>query len=56
MKTNKTIRFVHKWGGRMTTAVGWVACVQGFMKMDEDPMHQVAFALPLAAAATLVLL
>jgi hypothetical protein len=28
-KTNKTIRFFHKWGGRAATAVAWFACVTG---------------------------
>lgn len=56
IKTNQQVRFVHKWGGRLATAVGWVACVLGFMKLDNDPMHQVAFAAPLALAALVVLL
>ena len=56
MKTSKTIRFIHKWGGRLTPAAGWGASVLGFMTMDDDPVHQLAFALPLAVAAVFVLL
>lgn len=29
MKTNKTIRFAHKWGGRAVTAMAWTCCVLG---------------------------
>lgn len=56
IKTNQQVRFVHKWGGRLATAAGWAACVLGFMKMDSDPMHQAAFAAPLALAGLFVLL
>jgi hypothetical protein len=28
-KTNQTIRFAHKWGGRVFTALGWYVCVTG---------------------------
>ena len=56
MKTSKEMRFIHKWGGRLATAAGWASCVLGFMKLDSDPMHQVAFAAPLAFAALFVLL
>ena len=28
MKTNKNIRLIHKWGGRVANALGWIACVQ----------------------------
>ena len=56
MKTSKTIRFIHKWGGRLTTAAGWGASMLGFMTMDDDPVHQLAFALPLAVGAVFVLL
>jgi len=56
MKTSKEVRFMHKWGGRLATAAGWASCVLGFMKMDSDPMHQAAFAAPLAIAALFVLL
>ncbi len=47
---------MHKWGGRLATAAGWASCVLGFMKMDSDPMHQAAFAAPLAIAALFVLM
>jgi hypothetical protein len=29
LKTNKTIRFAHKWGGRVVTALAWTSCVLG---------------------------
>lgn len=29
MKTNKTIRFAHKWGGRVVTMLAWTCCVLG---------------------------
>ena len=48
MKTDKTVRAAHKWLGRAATAAGWATCFMGFQKMDEDPMHQAAFAIPLA--------
>ena len=47
MKTDKNVRAVHKWLGRAATAAGWATCVLGFQKMDSDPLHQAAFAIPL---------
>lgn len=35
LKTNKTIRFAHKWGGRVLTALAWLACVAG--KLNTNP-------------------
>ena len=29
LKTNKTIRFAHKWAGRVLTALAWACCVLG---------------------------
>lgn len=29
LKTNKTIRFCHKWSGRVLTALAWACCVLG---------------------------
>ena len=29
MKTNQTFRFIHKWAGRVLTALAWACCVLG---------------------------
>ena len=55
MKRNKSVRFLHKWLGRLATASGWGACLLGFIKMDSDASHQALFALPLAVASAFVL-
>lgn len=57
LRNTKTVRSAHKWASRVATATGWVACVMGFNKMHADePVKQLLFAAPLAAAAYFVLL
>eukprot|EP01046_Picozoa_sp_COSAG06_P055795 COSAG06_NODE_10360_length_1695_cov_1.529449_3_plen_57_part_00 len=56
MKTDGTVRSIHKLFGRLTMAIAWVSCILGFMMMDEEPSHQVAFALPLAGASVFLML
>jgi len=56
LRTNKTVRKVHKWLGRVTTASAWIACVVGFINMQKDLTTQVLFAGPLLAASYFVIL
>lgn len=56
LKSNKTIRFAHKWGGRVLTAFSWMVCVLGFNTMEKDQYIQAAFALPLLIFGFFVLL
>ncbi len=34
LKTNKIVRFAHKWGGRALTALAWYVCVLGESHFD----------------------
>lgn len=56
LKSQKTIRFAHKWGGRFATGMGWLACFMGFAKTNPEPLHQFLFGAPLLAGAFFVLL
>mmetsp|Transcript_12481 Transcript_12481/g.18863 ORF Transcript_12481/g.18863 Transcript_12481/m.18863 type:complete len:202 (-) Transcript_12481:77-682(-) len=55
-KTNKTVRFLHKWFGRVLTGLSWVCCVYGFNTIESRPEYQMMFAIPLAIFAYFVLL
>lgn len=55
-KTNKTVRFAHKWTGRVATAASWYCCILGFNTMVADQTTQLLFAVPLAVFAFFVLL
>ncbi|KAJ1448083.1 hypothetical protein M885DRAFT_540403 [Pelagophyceae sp. CCMP2097] len=56
LKTNKTVRTVHKLFGRTVIAAGWMACSMGFNKMNPNVVHQLIFAVPLLGGAFFVLL
>ena len=55
LRTNKTVRTAHKYGGRVVMATGYAACVMGFNKMNPNQIHQAAFGAPLAIAALVLL-
>jgi hypothetical protein len=55
-KTDKTIRFCHKWSGRVFTALAWVCCVYGFNTMETRLEYQLCFAIPLLVFSVFVLL
>lgn len=56
VKTNQTIRWAHKWTGRLLTAVAWWCCVTGFMGMHAELWKQVLFTLPLLVAGPFILI
>jgi hypothetical protein len=55
-RTDKTIRFCHKWSGRVFAALAWICCVYGFNTMETRFEYQIAFALPLLGFAVFILL
>ncbi|KAJ8601515.1 hypothetical protein CTAYLR_006727 [Chrysophaeum taylorii] len=56
-KTSKVLRWWHKWGGRVATALAWVAAVVGFNNMHaSDLVRQGLFASPLLVASYFSLL
>lgn len=56
-KTNKSLRFAHKWGGRAATGLAWISAIVGFNNMHSNqPLLQFAFAAPLTIASYFVLL
>lgn len=55
-KTDRFLRWTHKWGGRLAVGVGWISAVVGFNNMHFDqPLHKLLFALPLAVSSFVVL-
>jgi hypothetical protein len=44
LKTNKTIRFAHKWGGRAVTALAWFTAFTGYQGLKNDVIMQCAIA------------
>lgn len=57
MKNNQNIRLMHKWGGRVLTAVAWVTSVLGLLKLPIlDFNGQVAVVVPLIVLGIFVLL
>lgn len=56
LKTNKTVRFVHKWSGRALTCLAWICCVSGFATMNPELWKQVVFTIPLLIAGPFILI
>jgi hypothetical protein len=56
LKTNKSLRFGHKWGGRILTALAWITCCLGFNTMESNAMIEILFALPLLFGGFFILL
>lgn len=54
-KTNKTVRFAHKWFSRSVMLSAWVTCVLGLMQMTTDKLILGAFIVPLVCLAPLTL-
>lgn len=46
-KTNKTIRFAHKTGGRVTLFLAWAAAFSGLYKMTQEAGILIVFGAPL---------
>merc|ERR1719223_1976327 len=38
LRTNKLIRFMHKYSGKLGVALSWVVCVLGFIRMSDDSL------------------
>jgi hypothetical protein len=47
LKGNKTVRFAHKVGGRVLTALAWASCVLGFNTIESNIVSQAVFTFPL---------
>mmetsp|Transcript_13361 Transcript_13361/g.19489 ORF Transcript_13361/g.19489 Transcript_13361/m.19489 type:complete len:193 (-) Transcript_13361:1026-1604(-) len=50
-KTNKTIRFGHKWFSRTIILSAWITCVLGLQQMTSDKFILATFILPLVILA-----
>eukprot|EP00285_Hemiselmis_virescens_P010715 CAMPEP_0173390144 /NCGR_PEP_ID=MMETSP1356-20130122/14321_1 /TAXON_ID=77927 ORGANISM="Hemiselmis virescens, Strain PCC157" /NCGR_SAMPLE_ID=MMETSP1356 /ASSEMBLY_ACC=CAM_ASM_000847 /LENGTH=190 /DNA_ID=CAMNT_0014347469 /DNA_START=153 /DNA_END=725 /DNA_ORIENTATION=- len=55
-RTNKTLRLVHKLGGRFLIALAWFTCFLGWYKMQGEMVSRVAFGAPLVILAPICLL
>jgi len=47
LRTNKTVRAVHKWLGRLFTSAAWFSCVLGFISKETALWKQIIFAVPM---------
>jgi hypothetical protein len=47
LRTNKNVRFAHKWAGKAAIVLGLVSLVFGFTKMDKSLVNQIIFSAPL---------
>eukprot|EP00668_Euglena_longa_P018934 GGOE01023594.1.p1 GENE.GGOE01023594.1~~GGOE01023594.1.p1 ORF type:complete len:203 (-),score=21.70 GGOE01023594.1:420-941(-) len=56
LRGSQVARWGHRWGGRAILAAGWLTCITGFVKMDNNFVHQAAFIVPLILFAREVLL
>ena len=56
LKTDKRMRFLHKWSGRVFTALAWVCCCYGFATLEARLEYQLAFAVPLVFFSVFVLM
>lgn len=56
LRTNQTVRFYHKWGGKGLTFLAWTSCVLGFTTMESNVYIQGGFILPLLIFGFYVLL
>lgn len=48
VRTNKQIRFIHKWLGKAVASLTWLSCIFQFIKVCPNVYAQIAFVLPLA--------
>ena len=55
-KTNKTIRFAHKAGARVTLFLAWTAAFSGLYQMTQESYILVLYGAPLVALAPFALL
>jgi hypothetical protein len=55
-KTNKTIRFAHKWFSRLVMAGAWITCLFGLMTLTKNPAILGLFSVPLLILAPLTLI
>ena len=46
-KTNKNIRFVHKWFSRTVLIFSWFTAFMGLLRLTEDPVKLAAYGVPL---------
>jgi hypothetical protein len=57
MKDSKLFRKVHRYGGKLGIALGWLTCILGFRQMlqDQRPIIQILLFLPLLMGGYYVL-
>jgi hypothetical protein len=48
-RTNKTVRFVHKWLGKMVSVLTWIVMIWQFITFSPNTIAKVCLTLPLAA-------
>ena len=47
LRTNKTVRFLHKWAGKAALTIGLFSMIMGFRQLERSLIIQVLFSIPL---------
>ncbi len=55
-KTNRTIRFAHKWFSRSMILSAWITCVLGLKQVTSDTSILAAFVVPLLGLVPITLI
>jgi hypothetical protein len=56
LRTNKQIRLIHKYSGRIVTAIAYISCVLGFMNIEKDLSNRLLYGFPLLCLSYFVIL
>eukprot|EP00560_Eucampia_antarctica_P006599 CAMPEP_0197829424 /NCGR_PEP_ID=MMETSP1437-20131217/5881_1 /TAXON_ID=49252 ORGANISM="Eucampia antarctica, Strain CCMP1452" /NCGR_SAMPLE_ID=MMETSP1437 /ASSEMBLY_ACC=CAM_ASM_001096 /LENGTH=143 /DNA_ID=CAMNT_0043431085 /DNA_START=54 /DNA_END=485 /DNA_ORIENTATION=+ len=54
-RSNKNIRFAHKWFSRSVIALGWITCFMGLQQLTNDTVTLAMYGLPLLLLAPFTL-
>lgn len=49
------VRWLHKWAGKTTIVLAWLAVLQGFMKVQEDLLYRFLFVIPIVLIGIVIL-
>jgi hypothetical protein len=56
LRTNKQIRLIHKYSGRIVAATAYISCVLGFMNIETDLQKRLIYGVPLLCLSYYVIL
>lgn len=56
LRTNRQIRLIHKYSGRIVSSTAFISCVLGFMNIEKDLSNRLLYGLPLLGLGYFVIL